>query len=114
MKNCSTGKSKVLVLALLALAVVLLCSGASFAAQGLLTDDTYADSTHVAKKYWNAPIVKVTAAPFQAGYFKFDLSPLGDKPADAIEKATLILFVDECKEGRIFRGQADWPFRRMG
>jgi len=51
MKNCSTGKSKVLVLALFALAVVLLCTGASYAAQGLLTDDTYADSTHVAKKY---------------------------------------------------------------
>ena len=51
MRNCSTGRSKVFVLALFALAVLLLCSGASFAAQGLLTDDTYTDFKYPSKKH---------------------------------------------------------------
>ena len=114
MKKCSTGKSKLLVLTLLALAVVLFCSGASFAAQGLLTDDTYTDSNHSSKTYWNSPTVNVTASPLQTGYFKFDLSPLGDKPAAAIEKVTLILFVEKVKKGGFYEVRRVGPSASTG
>ena len=88
---------------LLAIAVLLLSSGVSYAAEALLTDDTYTDVHHASAQYAVKPYLKVNDSAGQTGYLKFDLStlPLG-MTGDDIEKATLILYVSDIKSEGIF------------
>ena len=88
---------------LVAVAVFLLSSGVSYAAQALLTDDTYTDANHASAQYAVKPYVKVNDSAEQTGYLKFDLSTLPPGvTGDDVEKATLILYVTNLKSEGIF------------
>ena len=57
---------------LVAVAVFLLSSGVSYAAQALLTDDTYTDAHHASAQYAVKPYIKVNDSAEQTGYLKLD------------------------------------------
>ena len=113
-KNLQTA-GNVAIFCLLAVAVLLLSSGVSYAAMALLTDDTYTDAHHASAQYAVKPDVKVNDALGQTGYLKFDLSPLPPgMTADAVEKATLLLYVTDIKREGIFEVRRIGPPSQLG
>jgi hypothetical protein len=103
MKKNLQSSGNVLILSLMIAAVLFFCSGVSYAAEALLTDDTYTDAHHTSTSYATKPEIKVNFAVGQTGYLKFDLSPLPPgMMSDAVEKATLILFVTDIKKSGQF------------
>ncbi len=103
MKNLFRNTGNVFILCLLAVAVLLLNSGVSFAAGALLTDDTYTDAHHAAAQFAVKPHMKVNDSAEQTGYLKFDLSTLPPGvTGDDVEKATLILYVSDIKNEGVF------------